>query len=108
MENQPLFTFGVHWLKGILAPGRLIGDKLVVYPSKVIFRTGVFSKDERIVPVSKITDIRITKGCVAGVFGYGNIYVESAGTGGPEIIMQDIDNPDYARDLIVHLVEQTD
>ena len=108
MENQPLFTFGVHWLKGILAPGRLIGDKLVVYPSKVIFRTGVFSKDERIVPISKITDIRITKGCVAGVFGYGNIYVESAGTGGPEIMMQDIDNPDYARDLIVHLVEQAD
>jgi len=108
MENQPLFTFGVHWLKGILAPGRLIGDKLVVYPSKIIFKTGVFSKDERIVPISKVTDIRITKGCVAGIFGYGNLYVESAGTGGPEIMMRDIDNPNYARDLIVHLVEQAD
>ena len=108
MENHPLFTFRVHWLKGILAPARLIGDKLVVYPSKIIFQTGVLSKDERIVPISKITDIRITKGCVAGLFGYGNLYVETAGAGGPEIMVQDIDNPDYARDLIVHLVEQVD
>jgi len=108
MENQPLFTFGVHWLKGIFAPGRLIGDKLVVYPSKIIFRTGVFAKDERIIPMSKVTDIRVTKGCVAGVMGYGNLYIETAGGSGTEIMVQDIDNPDYARDLIVHLVEQSD
>ena len=108
MENQPLFTFRVHWLKGLFAWGRMIGDKLIVYESKVIFQTGVFAKDERIIPISKITDIRVTKGCVAGVFGYGNIYLETAGGSDTEIMVADIDNPDYARDLIVHLIEQSD
>ena len=108
MESRPLFTFRVHWLKGIFAPGRLIGDRLIVYPYKVIFQSGVLSKDERIIPISKITDIRVTKGCVAGVFGYGNLYLETAGGSDTEIMVADIDNPDYARDLIVYLVEQSD
>ncbi|MCB2179719.1 PH domain-containing protein [bacterium] len=108
MDSRPVFTFRVHWLKGIFAPARLIGQKLIVYRTKVILETGIFKKDERVIPISKVTDIRVTKGCVAGVLGYGNLYIETAGTATGEITVVDIDNPDYARDLIVHLIDQNE
>jgi len=107
-DSQPLYTFRVHWLKGLFAWGRWIGQKLYVYRTKVILESGVFAKDERVVPISKITDIRVTKGCLAGMIGYGNLYIETAGSSGTEIAVVDIDNPDYARDLLVHLVESAE
>ena len=106
IDNRPLFTFGVHWLKGIFSPARLIGQKLIVYRSKVILQTGIISKAERVIPISKITDLSVTKGCLAGIMGYGNLYIETAGSTGTEIAVSDIDNPDYARDLILHLIDQ--
>jgi uncharacterized membrane protein YdbT with pleckstrin-like domain len=105
IDSQPLYTFGVHWIKGLFAWGRWIGQRLYVYRTKVILETGIFAKDERIIPISKITDIRVTKGCAAGILGYGNLYIETAGSAGTEIAVIDIENPDYARDLIVHLIE---
>jgi membrane protein YdbS with pleckstrin-like domain len=106
VDNRPLFSFGVHWMKGIFSPARLIGQKLIVYRTKVIFQTGIFSKEERLIPISKITDLRVTKGCIAGTMGYGNLYIETAGSTGTESAVMDIDNPDYARDLILHLIDQ--
>lgn len=106
MNNKPLYVFGVHWLKGIFSPARLIGQHLIVYNSKIVFQSGIFRKEERIIPISKVTDIRVTKGCIGGVLKFGNLYLETAGTMGTEIIVMDIEQPDYARDLIVHLVEK--
>lgn len=106
IDTQPLYTFRVYWLKGLFAPARWIGQRLVVYRTKVVYQTGIFNKDERVIPISKITDLRVTKGCVAGVFKYGNLYIETAGTAGAEIAVVDVANPDYARDLIIHLVDQ--
>jgi len=105
IDNQPLYTFRVHWLIGLFAWGRWIGQKLHVYRTKVILESGVFARDERVIPISKITDIRVTKGCIAGLVGDGNLYIETAGSASTEISVIDLDNPDYARDLIVHLVE---
>jgi len=107
IDTRPLFTFRVHWLKGLFSPARLISQKVIVYRTKIIFQTGIFSKEERLIPVSKITDLRVTKGCVAGIMGYGNLYIETAGTSGTEIAILDVDNPDYARDLILHLIDQS-
>ena len=106
IDNKPLYTFRVHWLKGFFAPVRWIGQRLTVYRSKVILETGIISKDERVIPISKVTDIRVTKGCVAGVLGYGNLYIETAGSARTEIAVIDIENPDYARDLIIHVIDQ--
>jgi putative membrane protein len=106
IDNKPLFTFRVHWLKGFFAPARWIGQRLVVFRTKVILEKGIFNKDERVIPISKVTDIRVTKGCVAGLVGYGNLYVETAGSASTEIAVLDIENPDYARDLIIHLIDQ--
>jgi membrane protein YdbS with pleckstrin-like domain len=108
IDNQPLYTFRMHWFRGLIAWARWYGQRLTVYRSKVIFETGIFTKDERVIPISKITDIRVTKGCVAGILGYGNLYIETAGSASTEIAVLDIDNPDYARDLIVHMVESAD
>ena len=107
IDTRPLFTFRVHWLKGLFSPARLISQKLIVYRTKIIFQTGVFSKEERLIPISKITDLRVTKGSVAGIMRYGNLYIETAGTSGTEIAILDVDNPDYARDLILHLIDQS-
>lgn len=108
LDTTPLYTFGVHWLKGLFAPARWIGQRLTIYRTKIIFESGIISKDERIIPIRKITDLRATKGCVAGVVGYGNLYIETAGSSGTEIVVRDISNPDYARDLIIHLIDQSD
>ena len=107
IDTRPLFTFRVHWLKGLFSLARLISQKLIVYRTKIIFQTGIFSKEEHLIPISKITDLRVTKGCVAGIMGYGNLYIETAGTSGTEIAILDVDNPDYARDLILHLIDQS-
>lgn len=108
LDTDPLYTFRVHWIKGLVRPIRWISQKLVVFRTKVVLKTGFFTREERIIPVSKITDIRVSKGCTAGVLGYGNLYIETAGSSGTEIEVLDIANPDYARDLIVHLVDQSE
>ncbi len=107
-DTYPVYTFHVHWLKGIFSPARLIAQKLIVFRSKIILHSGIFMTEERIIPISKITDIRVTKGCLAALAGYGNVYIETAGTNRTEIAIEDIDNPDYARDLIIHLIDQSD
>lgn len=108
IDTTPLYSFGVHWLKGLFAPARWIGQRLTIYRTRIIFESGIFNKDERIIPIRKITDLRVTKGCIAGMIGYGNLYIETAGSSGTEIAVVDISNPDYARDLITHLIDQTD
>ncbi len=108
IDNQPLYTFRMHWFRGLFSWIRWYSQRLTVYRTKVVYETGLFTREERVIPISKITDIRVTKGCIAGVLGYGNLYIETAGSTGTEIAVLNIDNPDYARDLIVHVVESAD
>ena len=42
IDNQPLYTFRMHWFRGLIAWARWYGQRLTVYRTKVIFETGIF------------------------------------------------------------------
>ena len=42
---------------------------LEVSPNRVAYITGLFDKDERTIPISKITDVTLTQGILGAMFG---------------------------------------
>lgn len=84
---------------------RWMTQSLTVYKTKVVFKSGIFSTKERTIPASRITDISVTKGCLGGMLGYGNLYIETAGSGAAEIVVPGIEKPDKVKDLILRVIE---
>jgi uncharacterized membrane protein YdbT with pleckstrin-like domain len=75
--------------------------QLVVTTRRVVWRSGVVGKSERSIPLSRVTDVSVKYGVLGRLLGYGNIYIESAGGPGTEIVALDIADPDGVRDAIV-------
>ena len=73
---------------------------LIITDQRVIMRKGVFSKDDRNVQLSRIQDIAIKRSFLGRILGYGNIRIETAGSGATEIVFNNIDSPTKVRDLI--------
>ena len=75
--------------------------QLVVTTRRVVWRSGVVGKSERSIPLSRVTDVSVKYGLPGRILGYGNIYIESAGGPGTEIVALNIADPDGVRDAIV-------
>jgi uncharacterized membrane protein YdbT with pleckstrin-like domain len=66
---------------------------------------GLFSKDVMTIPYGKIQDIKLKKSFVERVLGIGNIYIDTAGENGIEMILQGIYNPDKSYKLILGMMK---
>jgi len=75
--------------------------QLVVTTRRVVSRSGIIGKSERSIPLSRVTDVSIKYGLLGRILGYGNIYIESAGGPGTEIVALDLADPDGVRDAIM-------
>ncbi len=97
------------WLKAIFSLGTWLlwwrNDYLALTNRSVIRRRGVFVKEERAVPLNQVQDISISYGIVRRMLGHGDIRIETAGTTGTEIIMNNVHKPEEFRD---HVFEQID
>jgi uncharacterized membrane protein YdbT with pleckstrin-like domain len=78
--------------------------QLVVTNRRVIWRTGVFGKSERSIPLSRVQDVSVSYGPMGRILRYGNVRVESAGEATTEIVAIDISDPEGVKDAILRQV----
>jgi uncharacterized membrane protein YdbT with pleckstrin-like domain len=81
---------------------------LEVSPTRVVFITGFFDKDERTVPISKITDVSVSQGCVGAILGASNLSIQTSGTDEAEILMKNMGRARIARDLILQYIADSE
>ncbi|HKY79685.1 MAG TPA: PH domain-containing protein [Anaerolineales bacterium] len=77
---------------------------LKVSTNQVVFITGFFDKDERTVPISKITDVSINQGILGAIFRASNLSIQTSGTDQAEILFKNMGRAREARDLILKYI----
>ena len=77
---------------------------LEVSPNRVAYITGLFDKDERTIPISKITDVTLTQGILGAMFGARNISIQTSGTDLAEVLVKNMSRAREARDLILKYI----
>ena len=75
--------------------------RLTVTNKRVVWRSGVFSSNERSIPLNRVADINVRSGMFGKMIGYGDMRIESAGGPGTEILAPGISDPNGIRDAII-------
>jgi len=98
------------WLKAIFSLGIWLlwwrSNYIALTKRSIIRRRGVFTKEERAVPLSQVQDISISYGIIRRMLGHGDIRIETAGTAGTEIVMHNIDKPEEFRSLVFKQIDE--
>ncbi len=103
MESSNVERFKPHFLFAPLS--NLFSTRVLeVSPNRVVFITGFFDKDERTVPISKITDVSINQGIIGAIFGASHLSIQTSGTDQAEILFRNIGRARQARDLILKYI----
>jgi len=68
---------------------------------RVVKRTGIFTKKIIYVPYDKIQNVRIDKTVTERLIDIGDIYIDTAGGEGAEMVMEDIPDPERIHNLIL-------
>ncbi len=97
------------WLKTIFSLGIWLlwwrSNYLALTTRSIIRRRGVFTKEERAVPLNQVQDISISYGIIRRMLGHGDIRIETAGSSGTEIIMHNVDKPEDFRTQIFKQID---
>lgn len=98
------------WLKTIFSLGIWLlwwrNNYLGLTKRAVVRRTGVFTKEERAVPLNQVQDISVSYGIIRRLLGHGDIRIETAGSSNVEIIMHNIDKPEEFRTRIFEQIDK--
>lgn len=98
------------WFKAIFSLGIWLlwwrSNYLGLTRRSIVRRKGVFTKEERAVPLNQVQDVSISYGIVRRLLGHGDIRIETAGSGGTEIIMQNVDKPEEFRALVFEYIDR--
>ena len=63
-------------------------ESLEVYPDRLIFKKGIFSKSEVVIPFSRITNYSHQQSAIDNLFNIGNYKIETAGSSiAPELTL---------------------
>lgn len=81
---------------------------LEISPNRIAFVTGLLDKDERTVPISKITDVTVAQGCIGAIFGASNLSIQTSGSDQTEILFKNLGRAREARDLILKYIADTE
>ncbi|NLX08417.1 MAG: PH domain-containing protein [Chloroflexi bacterium] len=98
------------WLKAILSLGIWViwwrSDYLALTPRSIVRHKGVFTREERAVPLNQIQDISISHGLIRRLLGHGDIRIETAGTAGTEIVMKNVTHPERFRTMTLEQIDR--
>jgi uncharacterized membrane protein YdbT with pleckstrin-like domain len=107
MESSKPQRFKPHFLFAPLS--NIFSTRVLeIQPNRVAFITGFFDKDERTVPISKITDVSISQGIIGAIFGASNLSIQTSGTDQAEILFRNIGRARQARDLILKYIADSE
>ena len=98
------------WLKTIFSLGIWLlwwrHDYLGLTRRSIVRRTGVFTKEERAVPLNQVQDISISYGIIRRLLGHGDIRIETAGSADVEIVMKNVDKPEDFRARVFEMIDE--
>jgi len=72
---------------------------------QVMFRHGVFSREDRSIPLEKVNDVKATQALWERILGCGTLTIESAGDHG-QSVLDDIPRVNTVMNVLKELVEQ--
>jgi uncharacterized membrane protein YdbT with pleckstrin-like domain len=72
---------------------------------RIMIQTGVFSRQEKIIPIDRVQDCSTRQSLVGRVFGYGRVEVDAAGAQGAEVL-QYLPQPGEFRDQVFVMSEK--
>lgn len=97
------------WLKTIFSLGLWLiwwrQDYLALTNRSIVRHSGVFTKEERAVPLNQVQDVSISYGIVRRILGHGDVSIETAGSSGTEIVMRNIDKPEEFRARVFEQID---
>jgi len=107
-KRATVWTLGF-WFKLIVTLGFYLfwwsATSVTVTDRRVVWKSGLFSKNERTIPLQQVQDVSVSYGFFGQLLGYGTIRIESAGGPEPEIVAINIAGPDAVRDAIISHLE---
>ena len=72
---------------------------------RIMIQTGVFSRQEKIIPIDRVQDCSTRQSLIGRMFGYGRVEVDAAGAQGAEVL-QYLPKPGDFRDQVFTLSER--
>lgn len=75
------------------------GKKLIVTNRRVIWRSGLLGKSETSIPLTKVTNVRISYSLSGRTLGYGTITIQASGGG--DIVAEDVTDPEGMKSAIL-------
>ena len=66
---------------------------------RIMIQTGVFSRQEKIIPIDRVQDCTTRQSLIGRIFGYGRVEVDAAGAQGAEVL-QYLPKPGEFRDQV--------
>lgn len=97
------------WLKTVFTLGIWLvwwrNNYIALTKRSIVRRQGVFRKEDRSVPLNQVQDISIAYGLIRQLLGHGDVRIETAGSAGTEIVMQNIDKPEEFRDMVFQQID---
>jgi uncharacterized membrane protein YdbT with pleckstrin-like domain len=98
------------WFKAIFSLGLWLlwwrQNYLGLTKRSVVRHSGLFTREERAVPLNQVQDISISYGIVRRLLGHGDIRIETAGSSGTEIIMKNVDDPEVFRSKVFEMIDE--
>jgi membrane protein YdbS with pleckstrin-like domain len=62
-------------------------ETLEVHPDRLMYRKGILSENEVVIPFSRITNYSVDQNLFDRMFGIGNFRIETAGSIAPELTL---------------------
>lgn len=94
-----IFVFGIGIIILLIWYLRNQANKLILNDNEILFEEGLLSKHRSELNISSVRTVKIKQSFVNRLFGIGTIEIYTAGDR-PEIIAQDMPNPNKIRELI--------
>ncbi|MBS3789276.1 PH domain-containing protein, partial [Candidatus Bipolaricaulota bacterium] len=74
---------------------------LTIYPSKLVFRSGILARSETEINISDIRAVSVEQSIFERFIGVGTLSIATAGTSLPEITIPSIPDPKKTKTLIL-------
>jgi uncharacterized membrane protein YdbT with pleckstrin-like domain len=105
------------WLAYLLVPGGLLvtgiayvrhrSTYFVVTNNEVYKKTGIFSREVTSLRVDRIQNTTFTQSLGQRLLSYGDVHIDTAGSGGTEIVFESVEDPQEVSSLLSEQLDRT-
>jgi uncharacterized membrane protein YdbT with pleckstrin-like domain len=92
----------------VMAQIRRLSVHYIVTDRNVWAKTRIYARDVDPTVLSRVQGVEYSQGFFDRLLGKGDVTIETAGTGGQDLVMREIPNPSHVTNLIRERVEEFD